>query len=186
MDKLKARLTFYQLRGKATLWVEEIKSVRKIDEEHVTWNGFQKHFKDKYLTECYYDEKAKEFHVLRLGTLTVDEYVARFTSLLRYVPYMQEEKAKIQRFIHNLPNFMKEKLEFDYPKTMDNVVRNARIYYQQMKQKNDEAKGGLNKKGRGLISSRHPKLSNVRNFQRKPFSKFPKRNQPKAAYLEHR
>ena len=94
-DKLKARLVVYQLRGKATLWWEEIKTVRRIDEEQVTWNEFQKNFKDKYLTEHYYDEKAKEFHELRFGTLTMDEYVTRFTSLLRYVPYMQEEKDKI-------------------------------------------------------------------------------------------
>ena len=35
-DNLKARLAVYQLRGKATLWWEEIKTVRKIDEEQVT------------------------------------------------------------------------------------------------------------------------------------------------------
>jgi len=57
----------------------------------------------------------------------MDEYVKRFTSLLRYVPYMQEEKTKIQWFISILPNFMKEKLEFDYPRTMDDVVRKAHI-----------------------------------------------------------
>lgn len=57
-DRLKGWLAVYQLRGKVTLWWEEIKTVRKIDEEHVTWNEFQKHFKDKYLTEHYYDEKA--------------------------------------------------------------------------------------------------------------------------------
>ena len=101
----------------------------KLDEEQVTWNEFQKHFKDKYLTECYYDEKAKEFHELRLGTLTMDEYVTRFMSLLCYVPYMQEKKAKIQHFISSLPNFTKEKMEFDYPKTMDDVVHKARICY---------------------------------------------------------
>lgn len=49
--------------------------MRKIDEKQVTWNKFQKHFKHKYLTELYYDEKAKEFHEVRLGTLTMDEYV---------------------------------------------------------------------------------------------------------------
>ena len=81
-DKLEAGLAVYQLRGKATLWWEEIKTVRKIDEEHVTWKEFQKHFKDKYLTERYYDKKENEFHELRLGTLTMDEYVKRFTSIL--------------------------------------------------------------------------------------------------------
>ena len=58
-NKLKDRLEIYQLRGKTTLWWEENKSVRKIDEEQVTWNEFQRHFKDKYLIERYYDEKAK-------------------------------------------------------------------------------------------------------------------------------
>lgn len=103
--------------------------VRKFDKEKVMWREFQKHFKEKYLTEHYYDEKAKELHELRLGTLTMDEYVKQITSLLWYVPYMKEEKAKIQWFTSNLPNFMKEKLEFDYPRTMDDVVRKACICY---------------------------------------------------------
>lgn len=150
-NKLKARLAVYQLSGKATLWWEEIKTVRKIDEEHVTWKEFQKNFKDKYPTKRYHDEKEKEFHKLRLGILTMDEYVKRFTSLMRYVPYMQEEKAKIQCFISGLPNFMKEKLEFDYPRTMDDAVWKSCICYQQMKQKNEGPKGGVNRKGRNLI-----------------------------------
>lgn len=121
-DKLKAQLEVYQLRGKATLWWEEIKIVRRIDEEQVTWQEFQKIFKDKYLTKRYYDEKGQDFHELRLGNMTTEEYVKWFTSLLQYVPYMQEEKANIQWFISSLPNFMKEKLEFNYPKSMDDVV----------------------------------------------------------------
>lgn len=62
IEQLKERLEVYQLRGKATLWWEEIKIVRKINEEKVTWKEFQKHFKDKYLTEQYYNEKEKKFH----------------------------------------------------------------------------------------------------------------------------
>ena len=75
----------------------------------------------------------KKFHELRLGTLTIDEYVKRFTNLLCYVPHMQEEKAKIQCFISSLPNFMKDKFDFEHPRDMDDAVRKARICYQQMK-----------------------------------------------------
>jgi len=185
-NKLKACLAFYQLRGKATLWSEEIKTVRKIDEEHVTWKEFQKHFKDKYLTERYYDKKENEFHELRLGTLTMDEYVKRFTSLLCYVPYMQEEKAKIHHFIGSLPNFVKEKLELDYPRSMDDAMWKACIFYEQMKQKNQGPKGGVNRKGRNMIPNRQAKFANSINVQQKPLSKFPVRNQPKAAYYENR
>lgn len=40
IDKLKAWMVVYQLRVKATIWWEEIKTVRKIDEEEVTWKEF--------------------------------------------------------------------------------------------------------------------------------------------------
>ena len=48
---------------------------------------------------------------------------------------------------------MNEKLEFDYPKTIDDEVWKARICYQEMKQKNEGPKGGLNRKGRSLIQT---------------------------------
>lgn len=45
---------------------------------------------------------------LRLVQLTMVEYGAKFTSLLSYVPYIWEEKEKIQCFISNFPMSMKE------------------------------------------------------------------------------
>lgn len=77
----------------------------------------------------------------------MDEFIAKFTSLLRYVPYIGEEKAKLQRFINSLPSYMKEKLEFDHPKMMDDSVRKARICYQQMKYKGEGTKNWTGKKG---------------------------------------
>eukprot|EP00253_Pinus_taeda_P014041 PITA_14041 len=70
----------------------------------------------------------------------MDEFITRFTSLLRYVPYIREEKAKVQRFVIILLPYMRERIEFDNPKSMDEVIRKARICYQQSKQK-DEAAG---------------------------------------------
>ena len=74
-SNLKARLAIFQLQGKATLWWEETKMVHVIDEKNVTWEDFQIKFKHRYLNECYYDDKAKEFHQLRLGNLTIDDFV---------------------------------------------------------------------------------------------------------------
>eukprot|EP00253_Pinus_taeda_P028065 PITA_28065 len=132
---LKARLAIFQLQGKATLWWEEVKIVKGVTEQNITWDNFQRFFKERYLTERFYDEKAREFHDLRLGQQTMDEFITRFTSLLRYVPYIREEKAKVQRFISSLPPYMRERIEFDNPKSMDEVIRKARICYQQSKQK---------------------------------------------------
>ena len=74
--------------------------VHAIDEKTVTWEDFQVKFKNCYLNEPYNDDKAKEFHELRLGQLTIDEFVTKFTNLLRYVSYIREEKAKVQRFLN--------------------------------------------------------------------------------------
>eukprot|EP00253_Pinus_taeda_P019416 PITA_19416 len=131
---LKARLAIFQLQGKATLWWEEIKIVKAVSERTITWEKFQKYFKERYLIERFYDEKAREFHDLRLGQQTMDEFINRFTSLLRYVPYIKEEKAKVQR------------IEFDNPRTMDEAIRKARIYYQQNKQKGDASNKRWNEK----------------------------------------
>jgi len=132
---------------RATLWWEEVKTVRGVNEQNITWENFQRYFKERYLTEQFYDKKAKEFHVLRLGQMTMDEFITKFTSLLRYVPYIREEKAKMHRFIGSLPLFMKEHLEFDNSKTMDEVIRKARICYQQSRQNGDMGKIWNDKKG---------------------------------------
>jgi len=89
---LKARLPIVQLQGKATLWWEEVKTVHGVNEKNITWEKFYKFFKEKYLTERFYDEKENEFHDLHLGQMTMDEFTTKFTSLLRYVAYIHEEK----------------------------------------------------------------------------------------------
>lgn len=38
------------------------------------------------------DGKNKEFCELRLGHLTIEEFVNKFLELLRYVPYIKDEK----------------------------------------------------------------------------------------------
>eukprot|EP00253_Pinus_taeda_P006115 PITA_06115 len=76
----------------------------------------------------------------------MDEFINRFTSLLRYVTYLKEEKAKVQRFVSGLPMYMRERIEFDNPKSMDEAIRKARICYQQSKQKGDSSNRKWNEK----------------------------------------
>ena len=58
--------------------------------KNVTWEDFKDKFKCRYLNERYYDDKVKKFHELRLGKLTIDDFLTKFTNLLRYVPYIRE------------------------------------------------------------------------------------------------
>ena len=42
-------------------------------ERRLKWKQFKKYFKQKYLSDRYYDDKIKEFHELKLGQLTMEE-----------------------------------------------------------------------------------------------------------------
>ena len=64
----------------------------------------------------YYEERAKEFYELNLGSMSMKELSSKFLSLLRYVPYIIDEKPKIQRFLSCLPTSFKNRIEFDNPK----------------------------------------------------------------------
>jgi len=80
----------------------------------------------------------------------MDKFITHFTSLLRYVPYIREEKAKVRRFVSNFPWGIRDRIEFDNPKMMDKAIRKAQMCYQQSKQKGD----GLHKRWLDKKSSR--------------------------------
>jgi len=107
-SELQAKMKIYNLTGKVDIWWQDIKKVTNIKEHYVTWNIFKKYFKRNYMTKQYYEEKAKEFYDIKLGTLTMKELCNKFLSLLRYVPYIVDEKEKIYRkFLSCLPHIYK-------------------------------------------------------------------------------
>ena len=55
----------------------------------------QETFKQKYLSDRYYDDEIKEFHELKWGQLTMEEYANKFLEILRYVRYIKDDKVKI-------------------------------------------------------------------------------------------
>jgi len=71
----------------------------------LSWDDFERLFKKKYLSERYYDGKSKEFYEIGMGFMTNEEYTTKFMELLRYFPYLKDEKEKIHRFIKRLPLF---------------------------------------------------------------------------------
>ena len=48
--------------------------------------------------ERFFDRKVKQFHELRMGSMTMDAFINIFLDWLHYVPYIKEEKVKIQHF----------------------------------------------------------------------------------------
>ena len=64
-------MVIYNLSGKANIWWQYLKRVRGIREKNVNWSTFKKYFKNKFLFEQYYEERAKEFYELKLGSTTM-------------------------------------------------------------------------------------------------------------------
>jgi len=59
----------------------------------------------------------------------MDVFVEKFTNLLHYVPYIKEEKSKVQRFLNYLLAPYKKRIELDNPKLMDEALTKAILCY---------------------------------------------------------
>ena len=60
------------------------------------WLEFKKSFKKQYLSQSYYERKTKEFYKLWLGQMAMDDLINKFLDLLRFVPYIKEDKVKLE------------------------------------------------------------------------------------------
>lgn len=59
--------------------------------------------------------------------MSYEEYNSIFLELLRYVPYLKEEKAKIHRFISGLPIAFKDRIEFDEPRSLEEAIKKLKL-----------------------------------------------------------
>jgi hypothetical protein len=96
-----------------------------------------------------------------LGQLTLDVYAKIFRELLRYVPYLKDEKVRIQHFLSGLPQSYQYRIEFDKPKTLEDTIQKAKCCYDQSKHKHESSKDWKRKDKSG--------------FQKKGFNSFPTR-----------
>ena len=65
----------------------------------MTWAEFQELFMGKYFPDTARHAKAQEFLELKQGTMTMIDYVARFTELARFFDdYVAIDMAKVRRF----------------------------------------------------------------------------------------
>jgi hypothetical protein len=147
---MKVRMAIYNLKGKANIWWEDLKLAKGLKEKQLEWSKFKKYFKKQYLFESYYERKTKEFYELRLGKMTMEDLINKFLELLRFVPYIREDKVKIQRFLSCIPQSYRDIIEFDNPKSLSDAFRKARMCYDQYKQWVEFPKTWKDKKQDGM------------------------------------
>ena len=96
-NAIKIRLEAFQLEGESQVWWDWVKTSRYL--EAMTWAEFHELFMRKYFPETARHEKAREFLELKQGTMTMMEYVAKFTELARFFDdYVATNMAKVRKF----------------------------------------------------------------------------------------
>ena len=68
-SNMKVRMAIYNLKGKASIWWQDLKLAKGLKEKQMEWYDFKK----KYLSESYYERKMKEFYELRLGQMSMED-----------------------------------------------------------------------------------------------------------------
>jgi hypothetical protein len=76
----------------------------------------------------------KDFFKLKLGSMTIDEYERSFLELLKYVPFIKDETVKIQRYLSGLPPPIGDKIQYDDPNTMKEMIRRVKCLYEQQRE----------------------------------------------------
>ena len=93
---MKVRMAIYNLKVKASIWWQDLKFRKGLKDKQLEWSDFKKYFKKQYLSESYYKRKTKEFYELRLRHMTMEDLINKFLKLIRFIPYIWEDKVKIQ------------------------------------------------------------------------------------------
>ena len=104
------------------------------------------------------------------------DFNSKFLSLIRYVPYLIDEKTKVQRFLSCLPYHIKDMIEYDNPKTLEEAMRKAKFCYEHNQKKESMANWKVKKnnnqydqKKKNFVPNRNSKNKKAKNFPNKNF-----------------
>lgn len=107
-----------------------MKHVRDIRIEELSWHEFKGIFRKKYLSERYYDSKGNGFYELKMGSVTYEEYTTKLLELLRNVPYLKDEKAKVLRFVSGFTLTCSDHIEYDERRSLEEVIGKLKHCYE--------------------------------------------------------
>ena len=91
------------------------------------------------------------------------------------MPYLVDEKPKVQRFLSCLPYHIEDRIEYDNPKTLEESMRKVNFCYEQNHKKESmtswkaKRNNKFEQKKKGFVPNQNFKNSNTRNFPSKIF-----------------
>ena len=114
--------TKMKLEGESQVWWDWIKASR--DLEAITLEEFHWLFMEKYFPASVRHAKAWEFLELRQGTMTILEYMAKFTELARFADdYVATNMAKVRKFEDGLKLSIRGKIVGLLLQDIESMVR---------------------------------------------------------------
>ena len=167
-DTTRIRLAAFQLEGEAQVRWNWAKTFR--DLEAMTWGEFNDLYMGKYFPDTTHHGKAQKFLELKQGTMTVIEYVARFTELARFADdYVATDMAKVRRFENGLKFFIRGRIVELRLQDMDFMVGTALTIKREIEDARSTRDVGVSSKRKESQSSsssrKKQRASSSRGFQ---------------------
>ena len=123
-DAMRIRLATFQLEGECQVWWDWIKVSR--DLKMMTWREFRELFMSNFFSASARHAKTQEFLELKQGSMTVLEYVAKFTELAHFGDdYVATNMAKVRKFENGLKLSIWGKIMGFLLQDMDTMVRTS-------------------------------------------------------------
>ena len=120
----------------------------------MTWDDFRRLFMGKYFSASARHAKAREFLELRQGTMTVLEYVARFTELACFGDdYVATDVAKVRNYEDGLKLSIRGKIVRHDLQDMDSMVSTTLIIEREVDDARSNRHAGASDKKRGSQAS---------------------------------
>ncbi|XP_073038298.1 uncharacterized protein [Primulina eburnea] len=94
-DERGVKLIGHQLQEVAKNWLITTKRALEQRGTEFTWKVFKTEFYQRFFPVSYRKEKGAEFSNLRQGQLNIEEYVAKFPTLLRFAPHVAENDETV-------------------------------------------------------------------------------------------
>ena len=123
-DATRIRQVAFQLEGESQVWWDWVKASRNL--KATTWEEFHELFMGKYVPVSAQHAKAREFLELKQGTMTVLEYMAKFTELACFADdYVAIDMTKVIKFEDGLKLSIRDKIMGLLLQDMDLMVKTA-------------------------------------------------------------
>ncbi|KZV54400.1 hypothetical protein F511_28837 [Dorcoceras hygrometricum] len=126
-DDRRVRLVIHQFHGLGKSWWIATKKAFENQGIVITWSVFKTAFYQRFFPVSYRKDKGAEFANLRQGHLNIEEYVAKFTSLLKFAPHVAiSDEAQADQFINGLNPDVFTLVNTGRPNTFDDALNRAK------------------------------------------------------------